>query len=339
MITNDHKRILPYQPSDERYSKDIYHNCGRSGLKLPALSLGLWHNFGDSADLHKSRQTLRKAFDCGITHFDLANNYGPPYGSAEVNFGKMFKNDFQPYRDELIISSKAGFDMWDGPYGSGGSKKYIIASCEQSLKRTGLEYFDIFYHHCPDPNTPVEETAEALAQLVRQGKALYAGISNRYDAASADEAAGLLKLHGIQLLVNQIRFSMFDRRAEALADSPDRNGYGLMPFSPLEQGILAGRYLEGIPEGSRLADESSYLDENSDTAVKIRKAKELNKIAQERGQSLAQLSVSWLLNKAQVASVLIGASSPEQITENISAAQFSPFTEDELKKIDRICVE
>jgi L-glyceraldehyde 3-phosphate reductase len=280
---------------------------------------------------------LRKAFDLGITHFDLANNYGPPYGSAEENFGRFFAKDFRAHRDELIISSKAGFDMWDGPYGKGGSKKYIIASCEKSLKRMGLEYVDIFYHHCPDREAPVYETMEALAQLVKQGKALYAGISNYYTGDAVQEAKAYLREHHVPLLINQLRYSMFDRRAENAFAGMDDAGVGCIAFSPLEQGILAGRYVDGIPDDSRVKDSGSYLNESDAFSQKVAKSQKLNEIAKAKGISMAGMSLAWVLQRDTVCSALIGASAPAQLEENVRSIKDVTFTEEECAAIDAIC--
>ncbi|MDP5044964.1 MAG: L-glyceraldehyde 3-phosphate reductase [Leeuwenhoekiella sp.] len=300
---------------------------------MPMISLGLWHNFGNSADFTNGRSILRTAFDKGITHFDLANNYGPPYGSAETNFGQIFKEDFKPYRDELIISSKAGYDMWPGPYGDFGSRKYLIASCDQSLKRMGLEYVDIFYHHRPDLETPLEETMGALDQIVRSGKALYVGISN-YGAARTREAAAILKQLGTPFLVHQPRYNMLDRWVEdGLLDALDETGLGSVVFSPLQQGLLTDKYLNGIPKDSRAAN-SMYLSEDRITEDLINTVKQLNTLAKERGQSLAQMAISWLLKDHRVTSVLVGVSKVEQLQNNIDALSNLEFSDDELSKIE-----
>lgn len=337
MQTNDHLPIEAYRPAENRYASIAYQRCGASGLKLPAISFGLWHNFGANDSLHTARKMLRTAFDLGITHFDLANNYGPPYGSAEENFGRFFAKDFRSYRDELIISSKAGYDMWNGPYGSGGSKKYIIASCEQSLKRMGLDYVDIFYHHCPDRDAPLYETMEALAQLVKQGKALYVGISNYYNGDAVLEAKAGLHAHNVPLLINQLRYSMFDRCAENAFAAMDTAGVGCIAFSPLEQGILAGRYVDGIPDDSRVKDSGSYLNESKAFAKKVATSIKLNDIANEKGISLAGMSLAWVLQKDTVCSALIGASSPDQLVENVCSINDVTFTEAECKAIDALC--
>ncbi|SDS36874.1 L-glyceraldehyde 3-phosphate reductase [Christiangramia echinicola] len=326
----------PYIASESRYEKMQYRRCGKSGIKLPFLSLGLWHNFGDNDDLKNARTILRTAFDNGITHFDLANNYGPPYGSAEMNFGKFFQEDFKKYRDELIISTKAGWDMWPGPYGNFGSRKYLIASLDQSLKRMGLDYVDIFYHHRPDPETPLEETMGALDQIVRQGKALYVGIS-QYNAEDTARAAEILKNQGTPFLIHQPRYNMMDRWVEdGLLDTLEKVGIGSIVFSPLEQGILTSKYLHGIPEGSRAATEGSYLDRSQITDKVVKQIQELNKIAIARNQSLAQMAVAWLLKDARVTSVLVGVSKVSQLEDNIEAIKNTSFAQEELQKIDSI---
>ena len=325
-----------YQPSENRYEKMQYRRCGKSGIKLPLLSLGLWHNFGDNDDFENARNILQTAFDNGITHFDLANNYGPPYGSAERNFGKIFQEDFKKYRDELIISTKAGWDMWPGPYGNFGSRKYLIASLDQSLKRMGLEYVDIFYHHRPDPDTPLEETMGALDQIVRQGKALYVGIS-QYNAEDTAKAARILKELGTPFLIHQPRYNMMDRWVEdGLLDTLEKFGLGSIVFSPLEQGILTNKYLHGIPEGSRAATEGSYLDRSQITDKVVKQVQQLNEVADSRNQSLAQMAVAWLLKDSRVTSVLVGVSKVSQLEDNISAIQNISFSKEELKKIDEI---
>ena len=313
-----------------------YRRCGKSGIKLPLISLGLWHNFGDHDDFDNARKILRTAFNHGITHFDLANNYGPPYGSAEKNFGKIFKEDFKKYRDELIISTKAGWDMWPGPYGNFGSRKYLIASLDQSLKRMGLEYVDIFYHHRPDPETPLEETMGALDQIVRQGKALYVGIS-QYNAEDTTKAAEILKKQGTPFLIHQPRYNMMDRWVEdALLDTLETIGIGSIVFSPLEQGILTSKYLDGIPSDSRAATEGSYLDKSQITPEVVEQIQKLNKIAESRDQSLAQMAVSWLLKDERVTSVLVGVSKVSQLEDNIAAIKNISFSKNELKNIDSI---
>jgi L-glyceraldehyde 3-phosphate reductase len=328
-----------YIAEQNRYEKMQYRRCGKSGIDLPLLSLGLWHNFGDNDDFKNARQILRSAFDNGITHFDLANNYGPPYGSAEKNFGKIFKKDFKPYRDELIISTKAGWDMWPGPYGNFGSRKYLISSLDQSLKRMKLNYVDIFYHHRPDPNTPLEETMGALDQIVRSGKALYVGIS-QYNAEDTQKAASILKAQGTPFLIHQPRYSMFDRWVEdGLLDSLEKLGIGSIVFSPLEQGILTSKYLNGIPEDSRAATQGSYLSADKITPELVEKLKALNKIAQNRGQTLAQMAIAWLLKDKRVTSVLIGVSKLTQLEDNIDALNNIKFTSDELNSIEKIIAD
>lgn len=325
-----------FKASDMRYDKMQYRRCGKSGIKLPLLSLGLWHNFGDNDDFETARNILRTAFDNGITHFDLANNYGPPYGSAEKNFGKIFQEDFKRYRDELIISTKAGWDMWPGPYGNFGSRKYLIASLDQSLERMGLDYVDIFYHHRPDPETPLEETMGALDQIVRQGKALYVGIS-QYNAEDTAKAAKILKSLGTPFLIHQPRYNMMDRWVEdGLLDTLEDHGLGSIVFSPLEQGILTNKYLTGIPEGSRAATEGSYLDKSQITDDLVKQLRKLNEIAESRGQSLAQMAVAWLLKDTRVTSVLVGVSKVSQLEDNIEAIKNISFSEEELKQIDSI---
>jgi len=314
-----------------------YNRCGRSGLKLPAVSLGLWHNFGNVDDQSVARDIVWRAFDRGVTHFDLANNYGPPPGSAEENFGNLLAAELGAHRDELIISTKAGYTMWDGPYGDWGSRKYLLASLDQSLERLGLDYVDIFYSHRPDPETPLEETMGAVATAVKQGKALYAGISN-YNAAGTREAAKLLKEMGCPLLIHQPRYSMFDRWVEedGLLDALDEVGAGCIPFSPLAQGLLTDRYLDGIPEDSRIAKEHGFLQENQLTEETLERIRSLNAIASERGQSLAQMALAWVLRKSQVTTVLIGASSVKQLDQNLDCLDKLEFSEEELAKIEAI---
>lgn len=325
-----------YKASEDRYEKMQYRRCGKSGINLPLLSLGLWHNFGDNDDFENARNILRTAFDNGITHFDLANNYGPPYGSAEKNFGKIFTEDFKQYRDELIISTKAGWDMWPGPYGNFGSRKYLIASLDQSLQRMGLDYVDIFYHHRPDPDTPLEETMGALDQIVRQGKALYVGIS-QYSAEDTAKAAKILKAQGTPFLIHQPRYNMMDRWVEnGLLNTLEDHGIGSIVFSPLEQGILTGKYLNGIPEGSRAATEGSYLNKSQITPEIVSQVQELNELAKSRNQSLAQMAVAWLLKDKRVTSVLVGVSKVTQLEDNIAALHNLEFSKDELEKIDKI---
>ncbi|HQG17157.1 MAG TPA: L-glyceraldehyde 3-phosphate reductase [Ornithinibacter sp.] len=329
-----------YQAAPGRYEAGMpYRRVGRSGLDLPAISLGLWHNFGDDVPLERQQATLRRAFDRGVTHFDLANNYGPPYGSAERNFGTIFARDFSRYRDELIISSKAGYDMWPGPYGQGGgSRKYVIASCEQSLKRMGLDYVDIFYSHRFDETTPLEETMGALDSLVRSGKALYVGISS-YSGERTREAAAILREMGTPLLIHQPSYSMLNRWIEEdLLDAADEVGAGVIAFSPLAQGMLTNKYLSGIPEGSRAAQGKS-LDPELLTEESLRHVRALNDMAQSRGQSLAQMALAWALRDPRVTSVLIGASSVEQLDDSLDAVGNLDFTADELAQIDQHAVE
>lgn len=325
-----------YQADEQRYQNMTYHRCGSSGLKLPAISLGLWHNFGDSTRVDVSRDLLRHAFDNGITHFDLANNYGPPPGSAEEHFGRILREDFRPWRDELIISSKAGYTMWPGPYGDWGSRKYLISSLDQSLKRMDLEYVDIFYHHRPDPETPLEETMTALDHLVRQGKALYVGLSN-YPAALAAEAIAILKDLGTPCLIHQPKYSMFERAPEAgLLDVLSEQGVGSIAFSPLAGGMLTDRYLNGIPEDSRAASGSRFLSEDQLTAEKMEKVRQLNALAQQRGQKLSQMALAWVLRGDRVTSVLIGASKTSQIDDALGMLDNRSFSAEELAQIDAI---
>ena len=313
-----------------------YRRCGKSGLMLPAISLGLWHNFGHVDVEDNYRRILHLAFDQGITHFDLANNYGPPPGSAEENFGRLLKQDFGGYRDEMIISSKAGYRMWPGPYGEWGSKKYLVSSLDQSLKRMGLDYVDIFYHHRPDPDTPLEETMTALDLIVRQGKALYVGLSN-YSAEQTAKAAKILKDLGTPCLIHQPKYSMFERWVEGgLLDVLEQEGIGCIPFSPLAQGLLTDRYLHGIPQDSRAAKPSGFLQENQVTPQVINRIKQLNDLAQQRGQSLAQMAIAWLLKDNRVTSVLIGASKPEQLADSLKAMNNITFSQEELSKIETI---
>ncbi len=328
--------MITYIPEMNRYNDMQYRRCGKSGILLPLLSLGLWHSFGDVNDQDISRKLIRTAFDHGITHFDLANNYGPPYGSAERNFGKIFREDLRPYRDELLISTKAGWDMWPGPYGNFGSRKYLIASLDQSLNRMGLEYVDIFYHHRPDPDTPLEETMGALDQIVRQGKALYVGIS-QYSAEETRQASKLLKQMGTPFLVHQPRYNMLDRWVEnGLLETLEKEGIGSIVFSPLEQGILTSKYLKGIPEDSRAAIDGGYLSASIITPALVGKIKKLNDIAVQRGQSLAQMAIAWLLKDERVTSVLIGASKVSQLQDNLNSLKNLEFSENELADIEEI---
>lgn len=336
MQINDHNPLLPYQPAADRYDQMKYRYCGKSGLMLPEISLGLWHNFGHNADLTLGRKILRRAFDLGICHFDLANNYGPPFGSAEENFGRILQKDFLPFRDELLISSKAGWDMWPGPYGNFGSRKYLIASCDQSLKRMGLDYVDIFYHHRPDPKTPLEETMGALDQLVRQGKALYVGIS-QYSAEDTSKAYDILKSMGTPLLIHQPRYSMIDRWVEkGLLDVLGEKGIGSIAFSPLEQGMLTDKYLKGIPADSRAAKDGRYLKPEQLAAEKLEMIGKLNEIAKERSQTLAQMAISWLLKDPRITSVLIGVSKPEQLDDNVASVKNTSFSPEEITRIKSI---
>ena len=324
-----------YTPAKERYNIMEYNRCGRSGLLLPKISLGLWHNFGDASDYENMRQLCFTAFDNGITQFDLANNYGPAYGSAEKNFGRILKEDLMPYRDELIITTKAGFDMWEGPYGNWGSRKYLLASLDQSLKRMGLDYVDIFYHHRMDPETPLEETMGALATAVCQGKALYVGLSN-YDGETLEQAVAILKDLKCPFVINQNRYSIFDRTVEknGLKDMTGNLKKGLITFSPLAQGQLTDRYLNGIPEDSRIRKDGRFLKESILTAERMEQIRKLNELAAQRGEKLADMALAWLLQKKEVTSVLIGASKTQQILDNIKAIHSAPFTEEELQKID-----
>lgn len=328
-----------YIADESRYEKMKYLRCGRSGIMLPRVSLGLWHNFGSVDNYENMKEMLFCAFDNGITHFDLANNYGPVYGSAETNFGHIMESDLRPYRDEMFISSKAGYDMWPGPYGDHGSRKYLISSLDQSLKRMKLDYVDVFYHHRPDPDTPLEETMGALSDIVKQGKALYVGLSN-YHSEDLKKASDILKANGTPLLITQPRYNMLDRWVEedGLLDSAKEVGAGIICFSPLAQGVLTDRYLNGIPADSR-ATKNKFLTEDSITDKKVEMVGKLNALAKERGQSLAQMALSWVLRKDKVTTVLIGASRPSQILDNIGIINNLEFTDDELTKIDSIISE
>lgn len=329
---------MQYLPTEQRYQTMEYRRCGNSGLKLPAISLGLWHNFGHIDNIENARNILRVAFDNGITHFDLANNYGPPAGSAEENFGKIFKDDFIPYRDELIISSKAGWGMWPGPYGDWGSKKYLVASLDQSLKRMGLDYVDIFYHHRPDPETPLEETMGTLDLMVRQGKALYVGISS-YKPDESAKAIEMLKQMGTPCLIHQPKYSMFDRWVEnGLLDLLGEKKVGCIPFSPLAQGLLTNKYLKGIPEGSRAAAHrgNGAIEEDAISETNINKVQQLSILAEARGQNLAQMALAWILKDPRISSVLIGVSKPAQVLDSIHCLKNYSFTTEELARINDI---
>ena len=326
-----------YNASEKRYENMLYNRCGKSGLKLPAVSLGLWHNFGDTAPFETMRQICFTAFDNGITHFDLANNYGPGPGSAEKNFGRILKEDLGQYRDELIISTKAGYDMWPGPYGNWGSRKYLLASLDQSLQRMGLEYVDIFYHHRMDPETPLEETMGALAQAVSSGKALYAGLSN-YDGETLKKASAILDELRCPFIINQNRYSIFDRTIEnnGLKDIAAELGKGIIAFSPLAQGLLTNRYLNGIPEDSRIMTDGRFLTKDALTEERLQQIRNLNGIAAGRGQTLAEMALSWVFRDGIVTSVLVGASRPEQVLDDIRAIQNLEFSKEELAKIDSV---
>lgn len=326
-----------YTADETRYDKMKYHRCGASGLLLPAISLGLWHNFGSNGSFDNMTEMCQTAFDRGITHFDLANNYGPVPGAAEENFGRILQKGLGIYRDELIISTKAGYDMWPGPYGNWGSKKYLTASLDQSLRRMGLDYVDIFYHHRPDPETPLEETMEALAQIVRSGKALYVGISNYNRQQTADAMEILEELH-CPCLINQSSYSMFDRHIEedGLKSFAAQNGCGIIAFSPLAQGLLTDKYLKGIPEDSRIRRDGRFLKESALTPKRLNQIESLNRIARERGQSLAQMALSWVLRDGEVTSVLMGASRPDQILDNIRIVQKTGFAPEEEERIEEI---
>lgn len=325
-----------YTPDEKRYEKIPYRRCGKSGLLLPAISLGLWHNFGNITPLETQQALLRTAFDNGITHFDIANNYGPPYGEAERNFGILYARDWKPLRDEIIVSSKAGYDMWPGPYGDHGSRKYLMASIDQSLKRTGLDYFDIFYHHRPDPDTPIEETMGALYDIVKSGKALYVGISN-YNAEQTRVAAETLESMGMHLLIHQPNYSMLNRSIEqGLTDVLEEKGVGCIAFGPLAGGRLTDRYLNGIPADSRAGHDPRYLRPEYITDELLDKVRALNEIAKKRGQTMAQMALAWTLRLPQVTTALIGASRPQQIIENVQALDNLAFTDEELQAIDEI---
>lgn len=326
-----------YMADKNRYQEMKYNRCGRSGLKLPEVSLGLWHNFGDTSVYSNMKQLCFTAFDNGITHFDLANNYGPEYGSAERNFGRIMKENFIPYRDEMVISTKAGYDMWEGPYGDWGSRKYLLASLDQSLKRMGLEYVDIFYHHRMDPETPLEETMGALDQAVKSGKALYAGLSN-YDGETLKRACRILEDFRCPFIINQNRYSIFDRTIEenGLKAAAAEEGKGIIVFSPLEQGLLTDRYLNGIPADSRAARDGRFLNASQITEEKLQQVRKLNEIAKERGESLARMALKWVLKDDVVTSVIIGASRPEQILDNIKVIESAPLTDEEIRRIDEI---
>ncbi|WP_111643250.1 L-glyceraldehyde 3-phosphate reductase [Marinimicrobium alkaliphilum] len=335
MIT--HEPNPHYRADPNRYAAMPYRRCGKSGLKLPALSLGLWQNFGGVDSFSNARAMMLRAFDLGITHFDLANNYGPPYGSADETFGRVMDRDLKPYRDELIISNKAGYDMWPGPYGIGGSRKYLVASCDQSLKRTGVDYFDIFYSHAPDPETPLEETMQALDYIVRSGRALYVGISS-YSPEDTRRATEILNDLGTPLLIHQPRYNLLDRWIEdGLTDVLDDQGVGAIVFSPLNQGLLTDKYLQGIPEGSRAARaEQIYLNEKDIGEETLAAIAALNTIAQQRGQSLAQMALAWVLNNPTVTSAIIGASRVQQIEESVAALDKLAFSDDELAAIESV---
>ena len=327
---------MSYQPHADRYTKMVYNRCGNSGLKLPAISLGLWHNFGDVDVFRTGREMILRAFDLGITHFDLANNYGPPPGSAERNFGRVLKDDLKSHRDELIISTKAGWEMWPGPYGDFGSRKYLVASVDQSLKRLGLDYVDIFYHHRPDPETPLEETMGALDYIVRSGRALYVGISS-YDPEQTQNAIDILRDLGTPLLIHQPKYNLFYRRIEeGLTGVLRKNGVGAIVFSPLAQGLLTNRYLNGVPDDSRAAKPHGFLKKEQITDDVLRKIRQLNELARQRGQSLAQMVIAWTLRLPEVTSALIGASKVSQIEAIVRVLDHLDFSEDELRQIDRI---
>ncbi|WP_088547845.1 L-glyceraldehyde 3-phosphate reductase [Paenibacillus aquistagni] len=328
---------MEYIANPKRYESMVYNRCGQSGLMLPAITLGLWHNFGGVDSFENGRAMVHRAFDLGITHFDLANNYGPPPGSAEEMFGRVLATDFRAYRDQMVISTKAGYYMWEGPYGEWGSKKYLISSLDQSLKRMGLDYVDIFYHHRPDPDTPLEETMDALAQIVRSGKALYVGVSN-YSAADTERAIKILKEMNVRMLIHQPSYSMLNRWVEqdGLLDVLEEHGAGCIAFSPLQQGLLTGRYLNGIPEDSRAHKVTGFLQEKDVNEETLHMVRQLNTIAHRRGQSLSQLALAWVLRRGRVTSALIGASRVSQIEENVKAIDNLRFDDEELQEIDDI---
>jgi len=338
MQINDKSNRKNYSPSKIRYNEMPYNRSGKSGILFPAISLGLWHNFGNYDLLANAEEILRTAFDNGITHFDLANNYGPPYGSAESNFGTLYKQNFEAYRDELFIATKAGYDMWPGPYGNLGSRKYLISSLDQSLKRMNLEYVDLFYHHKPDPDTPLEETAIALHDIVRQGKALYIGISN-YGAKKTEEMSILLKELKVPFIIHQARYSMFDRKIEnELLQTLNQSNLGCIAFSPLAQGMLTNKYIDGIPKNSRAAKGKTYLEINT-VKEKLPVIKELNNIAKERGQKLHQMAISWLLQQQGITSVLVGSSSSNQLIDNLEATKKIHFSTEEINKINTLTLK
>ena len=328
---------MSYTASESRYDNMKYFRCGNSGLMLPAISLGLWHNFGTNGNFDNMVEMCHTAFDLGITHFDLANNYGPEPGCAEINFGKIINGDMKPYRDEMVISTKAGYEMWDGPYGNWGSRKHILSSLDQSLQRLGLDYVDIFYHHRMDPETPLEESMMALDTAVKQGKALYAGISN-YNMETTKKAMKILKDLHCPFIIDQVRYSIFDRwiEADGLKDFAAENGCGLIAFSPLAQGLLTDRYLNGIPENSRIRTDGRFLKESALTEERLQQIQELNRMAEERGQTLSQMALAWILKDGKVTSVLAGASSPEQIRTNVKAIENLHFSKEEIQKIDQL---
>ena len=330
---------MSYIANENRYTNTLYNKCGESGLKLPAVSLGLWHNFGTNDSYQNMKDMCFTAFDNGITHFDIANNYGPVPGSAEENFGKILREEMSAYRDQMIISTKAGYYMWEGPYGDFGSRKYLLSSLDQSLKRLGLDYVDIFYHHRPDPDTPLEETMGTLAQAVKSGKALYAGLSN-YDGERMTKATAILRELNCPFVINQNRYSIFDRGIDnnGLLEAAKKEKKGVIIFSPLAQGLLTNRYIDGIPNDSRIRTSGRFLKEEHLTEHRLNQIKELNKIAFERGETLAQMSLAWVLQTEGVTSVLVGASKPEQILDNIGALNSSPFTKEQLALIDKIAL-